>query len=183
MAVRQPLDRDRIVEVARVLAVDRHRRDTAEIGAALDVALLHGQPEPRRLVDGVLRVRVRDVELADDDLRVDAGLVDAAEHFDDASDRTARRGRPARDLDDHHLARLGRRPLPRRHVHVGQHATVERHDVAEAGGVDLEAADDAALAALENLDDAAFEPFSVRRSTRATTRSPCIASVRLAAAM
>ncbi len=44
-------------------------------------------------------------------------------------------------------------------MHVGQHATVERHHVAEAGIVDLEAADDVRLAALENLDDAAFSPL------------------------
>ena len=89
VAVRQTLDRDRVVEVTGVLAVDGHRRDTAKIGAALDVALFHNQSEPRGLGDGVLAVRVRDVELADDDLRVDTGLVDAAEHL-------GRRVRPVR---------------------------------------------------------------------------------------
>ena len=49
-----------------------------EIGAALDVALLDRAAEPARLFDRLLGVRVRDVELADDDLRVDAGLVDVA---------------------------------------------------------------------------------------------------------
>ena len=37
MAVRQPLDRDRVVEVARVLAVDGDDRTAAEVGAAADV--------------------------------------------------------------------------------------------------------------------------------------------------
>ena len=49
--------------------------------------------------------------------------------------------------------------LPRRHLDVGQHAAVERHDVAETGIVDLEAADDGLLAALEDADDASLEPL------------------------
>ena len=62
-----------------------------EVGAAADVPLLD-----RRRRGGCAsstassRMRVRNVELADDDLRVDAGLVDAPEHFDDAPDRAAR---------------------------------------------------------------------------------------------
>ena len=42
-------------------------------------------------------------------------------------------------------------------MHVGEHATVERRDVTEAGVVHLEAPDDVGLTALENLDDAAFD--------------------------
>ena len=49
--VRQPLQRDRIVEVARVLAVDRHGRDRTEVRAAVDVARLDDRPEPPRLLD------------------------------------------------------------------------------------------------------------------------------------
>ena len=86
--VRQPLERDRIVEVARMLAVDRDGRHRTEIGAAVDVAIgLTVDAEPSRLLDRLVRVRVRDVVLADDDLRVDTRLVDVAEHFDDAPER------------------------------------------------------------------------------------------------
>ena len=134
VAVRQPLDGDRIVEVARVLAVDRDRRHLAEIGAPADVPLLDGAADPAGLFDGLLGMRVRDVELADDDLRVDAWLVDVPEHLDHPPDRTARGGRPARDLDEHHLAGFRGRRLAGRHVHVGQHPAIERHDVAEAAG-------------------------------------------------
>ena len=44
-------------------------------------------------------------------------------------------------------------------MHVGEHAPIERHDVAEAGVVGLEAADERRLAALEDPDDAPFEPL------------------------
>ena len=43
--------------------------------------------EPARLRDRLVAVRVGDAVLADDDLGVDAGLVDVAEHLDDAAER------------------------------------------------------------------------------------------------
>ena len=53
IAVRQPLDRDRIVEIPRVLAVDRHRRHAAEVGTAADVLFRNGGAEPDGLGDRV----------------------------------------------------------------------------------------------------------------------------------
>ena len=53
VAVRQPLDRDRIVEIARVLAVDRHRGHAAEVGAPADVLFRDGGSQPDRLGDRV----------------------------------------------------------------------------------------------------------------------------------
>ena len=170
MAVRQPLDRDRVVEVARVLAVDRHRRDRTEVGPSAEVSFLDRPAKARGLLDRLVGVRVGDAVLANDDLRVDAGLVDPAEHFDHASDRPARRRRPPRDLDEHHLAGFGRRRLPGRHMDVGQHAAVERHDVAETRLVHLESADDGRLAALEDADDASLGPASPSGARRGRPR-------------
>ena len=106
-------------------------------------------------------MRVGDAVLADDDLGVDAGRVDVAEHLGDAADGAARRRRPARQLDDDHLA--GRRAafLPRRDDDVHQHAAIERHDVAHAAVVAVVAADERLVGALENADDAAFGPAAV----------------------
>src|SRR6185295_11406991 len=106
MSVRQLLDGDRIVEIARVLTVYGDGGHTSEIRAAFDVALFHRHAKSSRLGDRLFAVGIGNVELANDDLRVNAGLVDAAEHFDHAADRPARRARPAGDLDDHHVARL-----------------------------------------------------------------------------
>ena len=89
--VRQLLDRDRVVEIARVLAVDRDGLPRAEVGAPLDVALADRAAEPSRLRDRLVAVHVGDAVLADDDLRVDAGRVDGAQHFDDAAERRTRR--------------------------------------------------------------------------------------------
>jgi hypothetical protein len=51
VAVRQPFDGDRIVEVARVLAVDGDRLNAAEVGAPLDVAIGDGAAQPHRFGD------------------------------------------------------------------------------------------------------------------------------------
>ena len=100
MAARQPLDRDRVVEIARMFAVNRDRRHGPEVGPPADVPILDGRTEPPRLFDRLLRMRIGNLVLANDDLGVDAGLIDAPEHFDDAAERTAGGRRPLRDLDD-----------------------------------------------------------------------------------
>ena len=128
----------------------------AEVGPAADVALRNGGAEPDRFGDRLRRMRVGNAVLADDDLGVDAGRVDVAEHLGDAADRAARGGRPARQLDRHHLA--GRRAafLARRDDDVHQHAAIERRDVAHAVLVAVVAADERFVAALEDPDDAPF---------------------------
>ena len=154
VAVRQLLDCDRIVEVAGVLAVDRHRRDAAEIGPPADVALRDGRAEPDRFRDGLGPVRVGNAVLPDDDFRVDARRVDVAEHLGDPADRAARGGRPPRQFHRDHLARRRAALLARRDDDVHQHAPVERHDVSHAVLVAIVAADERLVAALEDADDA-----------------------------
>ena len=102
-------------------------------------------------------MRVRDVVLADDDLRVDAGVVDVAEHFDDVADRPACGGRPAANLDDHHVVRLGRQAASRRDVDVRPDAAVEGNDVGKTARVRFETADDGVLRALDDANDAPLE--------------------------
>ncbi len=170
MAVRQALDGDGVVEVAGVLAVDGHRGDGAEVGAALDVLGLDHRSEAGGLGDGGVAVRVVDPVLADDHLEVDAGRIDVAEHLDDAPGRAARRRRPAGDRDRHHLAGLRALGLGRLDLDVDQDLLVERDDVAEARGVEDVAADDLCRGTLEHLDDAAFGPGH-RRPDRASLRA------------
>ena len=125
----EPLDRDGVVEVARVLAVDRHGRDAAEIRAAPEIALADGGAQPLRLGDGVGAVRVGNAVLADDDLRVDARRVDVAQHVGDPPDRAASLGRPPRQLDGDHLARRSTALLAGRDDDIHEHAAVERHHI------------------------------------------------------
>ena len=157
VAIGQACNRDRVVEVTRMLTVNRYRRDGPKISAPTDVLVLDGAADSLRLGDGVWRMGIRDAEFADDDLRIDTGLVDVAEHFDHTPNRAPRRGRPARNLHQHHLARFGRGRLPGRHVDIGEHTSIEGHDEAEAPGIGLEATDDGGLAALQDAEDLPLE--------------------------
>ena len=126
MAVRQLLDADRVVEIARVLAVDRHRDGLAEIGAArrcpsalTGPKLCASSMAASPCASGMPNFRMM--------ISVSTPLlVDVAEHFDDLADRAAGRRRPRGDFHDDHLARLGFRRLPGRNMHVGHDASVER---------------------------------------------------------
>ena len=137
-----------------MLAVDRHRRDAAEIGAPADVALRDGGAEPNRFGDGLRPVRVGNAVLPDDDFRVDARRVDIAQHFGDPADGAPRGGRPSRQFHRHHLARRRAALLSRRDDDVHQHAPIERHDVSHAVLVAIVTADERFVAALQDADDA-----------------------------
>ncbi len=153
-AALQPIQRDRVVEVPRVLAVDRDRWLAPEIRAAAEIALADHGPEPPRLGHRFLAVRIRDAVLPDDDLVVHAGLVDPAQHLAHAPERPAGRRRPPRDLDDHHVRRRGVEMIAGRDLDVHDHPAVEWDDKPGPAGVDVVAADDGARAALENAQDA-----------------------------
>ena len=127
-----------------------------EIGPALEVALLDRRAEPAGLLDRVLAVPGDDAVLSQDDLGVDSGLVDAAEHLDHPSERTARGGRPLGDFDRHHVARRRVLALAGGNLDVHDQPAVERHDEAPARFVDVEPADRIAGAAFEDPDDPAF---------------------------
>ena len=156
VAVLQPLDRDRVVEVARVLAVDGDRHLGPEVGPAGEVLLANLGAELARFLDGLLAVRVGDAVLADDDFGVDARRVDVADDLDDLADRAAGGRRPSRDRGRDHVVRLRVALVARRNLDVHDQPAIERDDEAAAGAVGLEAADDRRRAALEDPQDAAF---------------------------
>ena len=107
VAVRQPLDGDGVVEVARVLAVDRHRRDRLRKSVRPRMSRsLTAVPEPTRLLDG-LSVRVGMLNLRMMISVSTPGSLIGPSTSTTRSHRTAARRRPARDLDDDHLAALG----------------------------------------------------------------------------
>ncbi len=89
-----------------MFAVDCHGHERAEVGPARDVRFPDLASEPCGFGDGFLAVLVGNAVLPDDDFGIDAGLVDRAEHLENASERAARRGRPARNLHRHHVAGL-----------------------------------------------------------------------------
>ena len=161
VAVPETLDRHRVVEVARVLAVDRHGRPRPEVRAPGEVALPDLAAEPPRLGQRRIAVLVDDAVLAQDDLGVHAGRVDRPEHLDHAAERAARGRGPARDLHDDHLARRRAAAVGRRDLDVHDEAPVECHHEAQTRRVHVVAADDPRRAALEDPDDPALGPVAV----------------------
>ena len=86
VAVRQPLHPDRVIEIARGLAVDRDNVEMRENRAARDLRRADLVWNVPRLLHHVRRKLVRQMVLADDDLDVDAEIVRIAEHLDDSPD-------------------------------------------------------------------------------------------------
>ena len=155
-AVRQPRQRDRVVEVTGVFAVDRHRRDLTEVGASFDIRGPHHLAQTLRLGDGVGREVLGNAEAAQDDRGVHAGRGHAAEDLDDAALGTARLAGILRQIHDDHLAgSRGQRVAPG-NQHIGEHPLVERHHEAAAGAIDLQPADDPLVAARHHLHHAPF---------------------------
>ena len=117
-------------------------------------------PKAEGFLDGGFAVRVGNAELADDDLGVDALLVDVAEHFQDLADRTARRRRPRGDLARRTISpgSAARRLSGRECTSVRKPRRKAARSRAES--VHVEAADNRGVAALEHADDAALEPSS-----------------------
>ena len=157
VSVRQRLERNRVVEVAGVLAVNRDDRRWTEIRAAAQVLLADRRADSARFGDGFLTVLVGDAVLTDDDLVVDARLVDVSEHLGYAAERAARGRRPAGNLDDHHVAWLGVQKLVPRHLHIHDQAAIERHDESfSAAVVGVKTSDDRCGPALEDPEDPPF---------------------------
>jgi hypothetical protein len=94
--------------------------------------------------------------LADDDLGVDARLVDVAKHFDDAAERASRGRRPARNFDDDHVPALRAVALVARNQHVHDEPAIEWDEEPHARFVDVVAADDPRRSAFKDADDASF---------------------------
>ncbi len=107
-----PRDRHRVVEIPGVVAVDGHRQGVAEVRPPLAVLRAHVRAHPAGLGHRRGAVGLGDPVPAQDDGGVHAGRIGLAHHVDDAADRPSRRGRPARDLDLHHVARRGVRVPP-----------------------------------------------------------------------
>ena len=99
---------------------------------------------------------IDDPVLADDDLGVNARLVDVAQYFSHPAERAARGSWPARNLDQNHLPGFCLALFAVRYVHVHDQASVERHHEAKIGAVLIELADDRAGPALQDAYDASF---------------------------
>ena len=146
---------DGVVEVARVLAVDRHQCHVGQVDAVLAV----GRPDPLRQRGG-LRQRlggeqVRHLVLAHRDLDLHAGIVDLAEHLGDAADRLRVHRRRLGQFDRDHLAGGGVGDRVLRNEDVLAVALVFGRHQPDAALVQ-QPADDRRALALQDLEHAPF---------------------------
>src|SRR5262245_24545605 len=100
---------------------------------------------------------VGDAVLANDDLCVDAGVVDVAKNFGDTPAGASSRCWPARQLDAHHFSWRGAAFLTSGYDNVHENAPIEWNDVAHPVFVAVVPTDDPGVAPLEDADDTAFD--------------------------
>src|SRR4030095_128952 len=94
------------------------------------------------LLNTFIRVRVRDVVFANDDLRVYPGLVDVAEHLDNPANRAAGSRWPAGGLNGKHIVRFRSAALSGWDMNVCGYAAIKRHRIRKSRSVRFETADD-----------------------------------------
>ena len=162
--VRIAARKDAVIEVLRILTIDRDNRQVAAVAAASVLLrrrlLLH-------VIGCLLHVlgeRLREVVLAHDRKNVDARVADLAEHLDDLALRIATAVRPLRDLDDDLAARLRAVECFLWHEDIlAELRVVRRHEAERLAA--LERADDLLVRALEDADDLALAraPFLLCR--------------------
>ncbi|CAJ0881046.1 hypothetical protein R76727_03343 [Ralstonia mannitolilytica] len=148
---------DGIVKVARVFTVDGHQRDVAQVDAAGQIGFAHHVGQCLCLALRRLRKLVRHAVLAHRDFDLHARVVDLTQHLDHAADRLHVAVRIFQDLHAHHLAHLGLAlPLGRDQDVAAQALVFGRHHQRAVLG--KQAADDAFVRPLQDLDDLAFGP-------------------------
>ena len=146
---------DCIVEVARRLAVDRHQGKLGEVGAILAVALLHVVGKPRRLALRRCRKLVWQIVLAQRYLDFHSWIGVVAEDLHHTRHRLAVCRWLLEKLGDHDLAGLRLAAHIRRNEDVLADALVLGDQVPDATLL-VDAADDLAIRALDDVDDGAF---------------------------
>ena len=145
----------RIVEVARVFAVDGYQRYVAQVDPVFEVGVAHFGRQPGGRLQRGVGEDVRHAELAHGDFDFHAGIVKVAQHFDHAAGRLLEARRLLEQFDADDLAGLG---LARRtgDQDVLADALVFRGDQPHAVLIE-QAPDDVAVGARRHFDDRAFE--------------------------
>ncbi len=155
VAVRKDRDIDGVVEVLRRLPVDGDDVPPAQIDPRADLRRVDLLGDGVRRRENVGRELVRDVELPDDDLDVDARLAEHAQFLDHAAERERFGAGIALDVDVDHLALARAHRRARIDLDVLVEAGVER--AKEGRGRLMEAADDRAVLPLEDARDLSLE--------------------------
>ncbi len=150
---REGLAVHRVVEVARVLAVDGDQRHVAQVDAVAPVGGAQLVGQRRGLRQRLGRETVRHLVLAHRDLDLHARVVDLAQHLDDAAHRLRIHRRRLGQLDRHHLPHRGIGGSVLRHHDVLAVAPVFGRHQPDAGFVQ-QPADDRRLAPFDDVEHA-----------------------------
>ncbi|CAJ7112911.1 Uncharacterised protein [Burkholderia pseudomallei] len=145
-----------VVEVARVLAVDRDERHVAQVDAVAQIRGPHLVRQRRGLAERLRAEFVRHAVLAHRDLDLHAGIVDIAEHLADAAERLRMTAREIGELDDDDLPDLRLLRVLRDEDVVTDPLVLGRDD--ERAVLVQEAPDHALVRPLGHLDDVPFRP-------------------------
>ena len=104
VAVRQRHHVNRIIEIPRRFAVNRHNRQMPEIAAACQVALRHYRLCGSRFALHFVRKNIRQMMLANNDLDVHADVAGPPQNFNHASRRSQAALGKTRQLHVYHRA-------------------------------------------------------------------------------
>ena len=151
---RDALQANRVVEILRVIGINRDDLMRAAIRAARHLIEAHFAADGARFGQHVLGKVQRQVVLAQHRKHVHAFLVRRAEHFDDFAFGIRVARFPFAQLDHHFVAHV-RGPADiarRRHVNVVRHARIVGNDV-EKLPAPLQRADDLRAPAFQDADD------------------------------
>ena len=159
LAARQFLDIDRVVEIARIVGIDRDDEFVPQVFAFPEAIRIDRLWNFIRLGEHGARKLERQVILPNDRKHVDPGISGAAEQLDDFALGIDVARLPRLQSDDDLVVRLrwagrtGQRlPLD---IDVVNDPRIVRHDVEEVTRL-LQSADDRVVGALENANDAAL---------------------------
>ena len=147
---------DGVVEILGRLAVDGHERQFAQVHPPGEVLAPHRVGQAARFLSHLGRPFERQVELAQRDFDLHAGIVVIAQYLDDPPDRLGVFRRLLDELDHHHLPRFGLF-TPRRDEDVLGDTLVLGHHQSDAV-LDEYASDHFLVGAFEHLHDLAFGP-------------------------
>ncbi len=151
---------DGVVEIARVLAVDRDQRQRAQVLASRAGLARHLAAVAARLRERLRREGMRQPVRGDRELDRRIGAAILGQHPQDAPDRIAVAARLLDDLDHGEVAVARRARALARHDHALAHAAVVgRHETDAA--LERKAAGDLLGAPLEHLDDRPLGPAAI----------------------
>ena len=158
LAAVEVFNRERVVEILRVVRIDRECRDSAEIASAFKVVGLHFRRNRDGFADDLVGEGGREIVFMVDGRELGAGLEGHAEALDQHALGIRLAVLPIVEADDHFVADIGRRLDPGRlrvgHYDIMRDARIVGCDV-EVGAAAMQRARDGGGTALEDLDDAA----------------------------